>query len=82
MALKPAAARDRALPTRALGRGGRDVTVVGFGAAPLGDLYARLDDAHMCVRFARAGDFEADLSGAMERSESSRFAHGADSDAG
>jgi D-threo-aldose 1-dehydrogenase len=45
MALKPAAARDGAMPTRALGRSGLDVTVIGFGAAPLGDLYARLDDA-------------------------------------
>src|SRR5258705_12725562 len=45
MALKPAAARDGAMPTRALGRSGLDVTVIGFGTAPLGDLYARLDDA-------------------------------------
>jgi D-threo-aldose 1-dehydrogenase len=37
--------RDRSLPTRRLGRSGLAVTVVGFGAAPLGDLYARLDDA-------------------------------------
>jgi D-threo-aldose 1-dehydrogenase len=36
---------DGALPTRRLGRSGLEVTVVGFGAAPLGDLYARLDDA-------------------------------------
>src|SRR5260221_7821166 len=45
MPLKPASVRQGALPTRALGRSGLDVTVIGFGAAPLGDLYARLDDA-------------------------------------
>src|SRR4029079_19396402 len=34
-----------ALPTRKLGRTGLDVTVLGFGAAPLGDIYEVLDDA-------------------------------------
>jgi len=34
-----------AIPTRPLGRGGPAVTVLGFGGAPLGDLYAPLDDA-------------------------------------
>lgn len=33
------------LPTRKLGRTGLDVSVVGFGAAPLGDIYEVLDDA-------------------------------------
>ena len=33
------------IPTRPLGRTGLPVSVIGFGAAPLGDLYARLDDA-------------------------------------
>jgi D-threo-aldose 1-dehydrogenase len=33
------------LPTRPLGRSGLAVTPLGFGAAPLGDLYARLDEA-------------------------------------
>jgi D-threo-aldose 1-dehydrogenase len=33
------------LPQRSLGRGGLVVTALGFGGAPLGDLYARLDDA-------------------------------------
>src|SRR5258707_8759304 len=33
------------LPTRKLGRTGLDVTVLGFGAAPLGDIYEVLDDA-------------------------------------
>jgi D-threo-aldose 1-dehydrogenase len=34
-----------AIPTRQLGRRGPAVTVLGFGGAPLGDLYAPLDDA-------------------------------------
>jgi D-threo-aldose 1-dehydrogenase len=34
-----------ALPRRPLGRTGVEVTTIGFGGAPLGDLYARLDDA-------------------------------------
>lgn len=34
-----------ALPVRALGRSGLDVTTLGFGGAPLGDLYAHLDEA-------------------------------------
>jgi D-threo-aldose 1-dehydrogenase len=42
---EPTSSCERALPTRRLGRSGLEVTVVGFGAAPLGDLYARLDDA-------------------------------------
>ena len=33
------------LPTRKLGRTGLDVTVLGFGSAPLGDIYEVLDDA-------------------------------------
>lgn len=33
------------LATRKLGRTGLDVTVLGFGAAPLGDIYEVLDDA-------------------------------------
>jgi D-threo-aldose 1-dehydrogenase len=33
------------LPTRKLGRTGLDVTVLGFGGAPLGDIYQVLDDA-------------------------------------
>ena len=45
MALNPAEAGEVALPIRALGRCALKVTVIGFGAAPLGDLYSRLDDA-------------------------------------
>ncbi|MDB5370455.1 MAG: pyridoxal 4-dehydrogenase [Roseomonas sp.] len=33
------------IPQRILGRTGLTVSAIGFGAAPLGDLYARLDDA-------------------------------------
>ncbi|MBX3456419.1 aldo/keto reductase [Ferrovibrio sp.] len=33
------------LPTRPLGRSGLTVSSIGFGAAPIGDLYAVLDDA-------------------------------------
>jgi D-threo-aldose 1-dehydrogenase len=33
------------LPTRKLGRTGLEVTVMGFGGAPLGDIYEVLDDA-------------------------------------
>src|SRR5437764_3338170 len=34
-----------ALAKRRLGRSNLEVTEIGFGSAPLGDLYARLDDA-------------------------------------
>lgn len=34
-----------ALPLRPLGRSGLEVTTLGFGGAPLGDLYANLDEA-------------------------------------
>jgi D-threo-aldose 1-dehydrogenase len=33
------------LPQRPLGKTGIEVSVIGFGAAPLGDLYAKLDEA-------------------------------------
>lgn len=47
----------RGLPTRPLGRSGIPVSLVGFGSAPLGDLYARLDDAEAIatVTAAHAG---------------------------
>jgi len=38
-------ANDAALPARTLGRSGIAVSALGFGGAPLGDLYAVLDDA-------------------------------------
>ena len=43
-----------ALPRRALGRTGLDVSVLGFGTAPLGDLFARLDDATAIATVERA----------------------------
>jgi D-threo-aldose 1-dehydrogenase len=42
------------LPRRALGRTGLRVSVLGFGTAPLGDLYARLDDAVAIATVERA----------------------------
>lgn len=33
------------LPARSLGRSGLTVSILGFGSAPLGDLYVKLDDA-------------------------------------
>ena len=33
------------LPTRLLGKSGLSVSVLGFGGAPLGDLYARIPEA-------------------------------------
>jgi aryl-alcohol dehydrogenase-like predicted oxidoreductase len=46
------------LPTRPLGKTGVPVTVLGFGRAPFGDLYERLDEGNAiaCVEAAhRAG---------------------------
>ncbi len=37
--------RELTLPARPLGKTGLDVSVLGFGGAPLGELYARLDEA-------------------------------------
>ncbi len=37
--------RDRGLPRRALGRTAVRVTELGFGAAPVGNLYRAVDDA-------------------------------------
>ncbi|SEE16440.1 aldo/keto reductase [Bradyrhizobium erythrophlei] len=43
-----------ALPCRRLGRTGLDVSILGFGTAPLGDLFARLDDATAIAAAERA----------------------------
>src|SRR5690242_7152683 len=43
-----------ALPRRRLGRTGLDVSILGFGTAPLGDLFARLDDATAIAAAERA----------------------------
>ena len=40
----PVASSSATIRTRPLGRSGIDVTALGFGGAPLGDLYAPLDD--------------------------------------
>lgn len=42
------------LPTRALGRTGISISTLGFGGAPLGDLYARLPDAPAIAAVAAA----------------------------
>jgi D-threo-aldose 1-dehydrogenase len=42
------------LPRRRLGRTGLDVSILGFGTAPLGDLFARLDDAAAIAAAERA----------------------------
>jgi D-threo-aldose 1-dehydrogenase len=44
------------LPTRKLGRTGLDVTVLGFGGAPLGDLYARIGEAAAAATLEAALD--------------------------
>src|SRR5438552_1309602 len=43
-----------ALPRRALGRTGLHVSALGFGTAPLGDLFARLDDGTAVATVERA----------------------------
>ncbi|MGY4402570.1 aldo/keto reductase [Bradyrhizobium sp. USDA 3315] len=43
-----------ALPRRRLGRTGLDVSILGFGTAPLGDLFARLDDTAAIAAAERA----------------------------
>ncbi len=50
----PGAAAVPALPRRRLGRIGLDVSILGFGTAPLGDLFARLDDAAAIAAAERA----------------------------
>ncbi|WP_338696942.1 aldo/keto reductase [Bradyrhizobium sp. 26S5] len=43
-----------ALPRRRLGRTGLEVSILGFGTAPLGDLFARLDDTTAIAAAERA----------------------------
>src|SRR5438034_4110528 len=43
-----------AIPRRGLGRTGLEVSVLGFGTAPLGDLFARLDDGTAIAAVERA----------------------------
>jgi D-threo-aldose 1-dehydrogenase len=49
------------VPRRVLGRTGLEVSVLGFGTAPLGDLYARLDDATAIAAVERAFDLGINL---------------------
>src|SRR4051812_37785641 len=50
-----------ALPRRALGRTGIEVSTLGFGTAPLGDLFARLDDATAIAAAERAFEIGVNL---------------------
>jgi D-threo-aldose 1-dehydrogenase len=50
-----------ALPRRALGRTGLQVSVFGIGSAPLGDLYAHLDDGTAIAAVQRAFDLGINL---------------------
>jgi D-threo-aldose 1-dehydrogenase len=49
------------LPRRALGRTGLQVSTLGFGTAPLGDLFARLDDATAIAAAERAFELGVNL---------------------
>lgn len=51
---KPGAGAASAVPRRTLGRTRLCVSTLGFGAAPLGDLYARLDDGTAISAVERA----------------------------
>ena len=44
------------LPKRTLGRTGLEVTALGFGSAPLGDIYEVLDDKTATATVATAAD--------------------------
>jgi D-threo-aldose 1-dehydrogenase len=46
---------QRNIPMRKLGRTGLEVSAIGFGAAPLGDLYTKLDDAKAIATVEAAG---------------------------
>ena len=50
-----------AMPRRALGRTALQVSVLGFGTAPLGDLYAQLDDATAIAAAERAFELGINL---------------------
>jgi D-threo-aldose 1-dehydrogenase len=49
------------MPRRKLGRTGLDVSILGFGTAPLGDLFVRLDDATAIAAVERAFDLDINL---------------------
>jgi D-threo-aldose 1-dehydrogenase len=50
-----------ALPRRVLGRTGLEVSALGFGTAPLGDLYAQLDDGTAIAAVERAFELGINL---------------------
>jgi|SRR5882757_7711719 len=50
-----------AVPRRVLGRTELQVSVLGFGTAPLGDLYAKLDDATAIAAAERAFELGINL---------------------
>src|SRR5215204_691464 len=50
-----------AVPRRPLGRTGLQVSVLGFGTAPLGDLFAKLDDATAIAAAERAFELGINL---------------------
>ncbi len=50
-----------AVPRRVLGRTGLSVSVLGFGTAPLGDLYAQLDDGTAITAVERAFELGINL---------------------
>ncbi len=49
------------MPRRVLGRTGLNVSVLGFGSAPLGDLYAKLDDSTAIAAVDRAFELGINL---------------------
>jgi D-threo-aldose 1-dehydrogenase len=49
------------IPRRVLGRTGLEVSVLGFGSAPLGDLYAQLDDSTAIAALDRAFELGINL---------------------
>src|SRR6267378_2391994 len=50
-----------AIPRRGLGRTGLEVSVLGFGTAPLGDLFAQLDDGAAIAAVERAFELGINL---------------------
>jgi D-threo-aldose 1-dehydrogenase len=49
------------IPRRRLGRTGLEASILGFGTAPIGDLYARLDDATAIAAVERAFELGINL---------------------